>query len=129
MTTVIDDLTAAIEAGHGLADDVFTDDAVLDATVPNWRFEVRGGAAVRRQLAEWFADPATFEALARTPLPDGELVEFTLTWEEGGVPHACHQAHLLRLRDGRIAHDTAFCGGRWPASLLAEMEEARRAAG
>jgi hypothetical protein len=54
----------------------------------------------------------------------GELVEFTLTWEEGGVPHACHQVHVLRLERGRISADTVFCGGRWPASLLADMAAA-----
>jgi hypothetical protein len=32
--------------------------------------------------------------------------------------------HLLTIRDGRIAADTVLCGGRWPASLLAEMEAA-----
>jgi hypothetical protein len=64
--------------------------------------------------------------LKRTPLPDGELVEFTLAWTEDGVAHACHQAHILQLRDNRVSADTAFCGGRWPASLIAEMEHAAR---
>ncbi len=32
---------------------------------------------------------------------------------------------LADSADGRITADTAFCGGRWPASLLAEMEAAR----
>lgn len=104
--------------------DVFSADAVLDATVPNWRFSVHGDEAVRAQLSEWFADPGHFEALARSALPDGELVEFTLSWVEAGVPHACHQAHILRVRNGQVAADTAFCGGRWPAPLLAEMEAA-----
>ena len=104
-----------------MARGIFCDDAVLDATVPNWRFAVRGGEAVSTELSKWYADPGRFEAVRRSPLPDGELVEFTLTWEEQGQPHACHQAHILRLRDGRIAADTAFCGGRWPAPLLAEM--------
>lgn len=108
--------------------DVFCDDAELDATVPNWRFTVRGGAAVRAALAGWFGIPGRFEQLRRVPLPDGELVEFLLTWEERGVPHAAHQVHLLRLREGRIAEDVAFCGGRWPAALLAEMEAAQQAA-
>lgn len=59
------------------------------------------------------------------PIPDGELVELTLTWVEAGVPHLCHQAHLLELDpDGRITRDTMFCGGRWLADLLAEMEAA-----
>ena len=43
---------------------------------------------------------------------------------ENGVPHAAHHLHLLTVRDGLIAADTVFCGGRWPASLLADMEAA-----
>ena len=116
----IDELLAGIESGDVPAA-VFSDDAVLDATVPNWRFSARGAVAVRAELAGWFADPAAFQELRRSPLADGELVEFTLTWEEAGVTHMCHQAHILSLRDGLIVSDTAFCGGRWPAPLIAEM--------
>jgi hypothetical protein len=119
-TTAVDELVAGIEAGSVPAG-VFSDDAELDATVPNWRFSARGREQVRAELSRWFADPGHFEQLSRTPLPDGELVQFTLTWEERGVAHRCHQAHILRLEGGRVASDTAFCGGRWPASLVAEM--------
>jgi hypothetical protein len=123
----IDELVVAIEVADLEGADVFADDAVLDATVPNWRFTVRGGPWVRAQLASWFADPGRFDELRRTPLPDGELVEFVLSWEERGIPHACHQVHVLKLANGRIVEDVAFCGGRWPASLLAEMEAAQGA--
>jgi hypothetical protein len=102
----------------------FTDDALLDATVPNWRFSVNGGDAVSHELGRWYADPGRFESLRRNPLPEGELVEFTLAWEEQGVAHACHQAHILKVVGGQVATDTAFCGGRWPAALLAEMQAA-----
>ena len=58
-------------------------------------------------------------------LPGGAFVEFILTWEQQGVPHACHQAHRLELdADGRIRSLHAWCGGRWPAKLLAEMAQA-----
>lgn len=121
----IDRLLAGIEAG-AIPGDVFSDDAVLDATVPNWRFSVHGGEAVREQLAGWFADPGRFLTLERTALTGGELVEFTLTWTEDSGEHTCHQAHVLRLADGRVASDTVFCGGRWPAALVAEMQAADR---
>jgi hypothetical protein len=123
--TCIDAFLAAVEsASVPELDGVFAPDALLDATVPNWRFQVRGGHAVRAQLAGWFADAGRFEELRRTPLPDGELVEFLLTWTEDGVPFAAHQAHRLRIEGGRIAGDTVWCGGRWSAELLAEMEAA-----
>ena len=123
MMDPIDALLAGIEAG-AVPEGVFSDDAVLDATVPNWRFTTRGAAAVRAELSRWYADPGAFEDLRRSRLADGELVEFTLTWEENGVTHMCHQAHILRLRDGQVGSDTAFCGGRWPAPLIAEMAAA-----
>lgn len=107
--------------------DVVADDGVLDATVPNWRFTVRGEGGVKATLAGWFKHPGDFEELERTPLPGGELVRYTLAWQEDGVPHASHQCHVLTVRDGRIVADAVWCGGRWPASLLAEMGEAARA--
>jgi hypothetical protein len=112
-------------AGGHLDADLFADDVAFDATVPNWRFELTGADAVRAQLGTWFAIPGAYEWIRRQPTPSGELVEFVFTWEENGVPHAVHQLHLLDVEHGRIWRDTMFCGGRWPAPLLAEMEAAR----
>ena len=112
---------AAIE-GAAMDDcDALGTEITLDATVPNWRYQVQGSSAVKAELSRWYADTGAFEELKRTPLPRGELVEFTLRWEEEGVPHAAHQAHVLEVTDGRITKDQVWCGGRWPATLLAEM--------
>ena len=121
-TNPVDRFVAAIEQAAMSETDAFADDAVLDATVPNWRFVVRGGTAISQEFARWYGHPGHFEELRRTPLPDGELVEYTLAWIEEGVPHKCHQTHRLSVANGRIVADTVWCGGRWPASLLAEME-------
>jgi hypothetical protein len=128
VTTAVDELLDGIESAS-IPQEVFHSDVVLDATVPNWRFSVRGAEAVRAELGRWYADPGQFVDIRRSPIAGGELVEFTLGWEEHGVAHTCHQAHVLELRDGRVAADTVFCGGRWPASLMAEMQAAQQAAG
>ncbi len=120
----VDRLLAAIEQGEMGACRAFAGDVVLDATVPNWRFTVTGPDAVRDELSRWYASPGSFEDLSRRPLDGGELVTFTLRWEEDGVPHAVHQAHLLTIRGEEIAVDQVWCGGRWPAGLLAEMAAA-----
>jgi hypothetical protein len=126
-TTTIDGFLSAIRGEHSVPG-VWADDAVLDAVVPNWRMAIRGAAAVERQLRSWFRDPGTFEELRRHPIEGGEVVEFTVTWVENGVPHAARQVHVLEFdRDGRIARDGMWCGGRWPASLLAEMADASHA--
>src|SRR5580692_7419988 len=87
----VEQYLAAIEGATMGSCEALAPDVLLDATVPNWRFSVQGEAGVRAELSRWYADSGGFEELKRTPLPTGELIEFTLRWEEGGVPHAVHQ--------------------------------------
>jgi hypothetical protein len=122
----IDKFLGAIESATIPGCDAWSEDAILDATVPNWRLRADGADAIRAEYARWFADPGRFGELRRHTIDDGtgEVVEYTLSWSENGVPHAAHHMHLLAVRDDRIVADTVFCGGRWPATLLAEMEAA-----
>ena len=115
----------SIAAGTGIPADLFAVDAVLDATVPHWRFETSGGEAIGREFGRWYKDPATIDNVVRRPIPGGVALELDFSWEDGGVPHAAHQLHLLTVDGPAIAADTVFCGGRWSADLLAEMEASR----
>jgi hypothetical protein len=124
-TGAIDALLAAFEAGRPVDAVNLHPDVALDATLPNWRMHRQGPDAVAAQLASFFDLPGRFEEVRRQPIADGELVELTFAFDQDGVPHLVHEAHLLTLApDGRIVGDTMFCGGRWSASLLAEMEAA-----
>jgi hypothetical protein len=123
---VIEKFLQAIETAAIPGCDVWSADATLDATVPNWRLHAVGANAIRAEYARWFADPGHFDELRRYSVEggEGEVVEYTLSWSENGVPHAAHHMHLLTVRDDRIVADTVMCGGRWSAALLAEMEAA-----
>ena len=122
---IVDRLLEAATSGSGVPADLFTPDAVLDATVPGWRFAVRGADAVARQYSGWFSEQAAIEELERHPVEGGEVVAYLLAWVERGIPHAAHHCHVVRLAaDGRIAADRFFCGGRWDAGRLAEMAAA-----
>lgn len=124
-TSAVDRFLDGIRTARIPETDAWTPDAHLDATVPNWRFTVDGADAIQETYASWYADPGQFEEIRRLPTPSGVVVEYLLTWEEGGVPHAAHHVHILTLADdGRIAEDHVFCGGRWDAGLLAEMQAA-----
>lgn len=127
----VDRFLDAVCAGAGVPSDLFAPEAVLDATVPGWRFAARGDSAVARQYSSWFAHPGTFEEFERLAVDDGaggEVVTYLLTWMEHGIPHAAHHCHLFRFdAGGRILHDRFFCGGRWDAGRLAEMEAANHA--
>ena len=116
---------AELSEGTGMTTAAWAEDATLDATVPHWRFECDGAEAVAAELSAWYSAPTTIESVVRRPVPGGEAVELDLSWVEDGVPHAAHQIHLFTVDGARISRDTVFCGGRWPAALLAEMEAAR----
>jgi hypothetical protein len=126
-TTAADRLLHAVTHPGTAVDDVYAADAIFDATVPGWRYAVRGARSIGYQYAEWFRDPATFDELERHPTATGEVVEYTLAWEEDGVPHAAHHVHVLTIDPAtdRIITDHVWCGGRWPADVLAQMEAAR----
>ena len=120
---------AAIEGAAMASCDALSADVVVDATVPNWRFTLHGEAAARDEFGRWYSHPGCFEDLTRTPLPDGELIEFTLSWEEDGVPHSVHQAHVVenqgwpdRFRPGvvrgALAGRIAGRDGRSPGRCL-----------
>jgi hypothetical protein len=127
-TTTINRFLEAVASGAGVPLDLLADDVILDATVPNWRFTVRGPEAVARQYGKWFDAPAALEELERWPGEGGEVLTYVQSLEQDGVPHAAHHCHLLRFdANGRIARDRFFCGGRWDAARLAEMAAAQQA--
>ncbi|HEX7133852.1 MAG TPA: hypothetical protein VF228_14850 [Iamia sp.] len=123
-TSAVDRFLDAITGGAGIPVDLYATGAHLDATVPGWRLGLDGPEAITAEYGRWFAAPGRFEELDRSPVADGEVVTYLLTWVEDGVPHAAHHCHQLRLDEsGRIVSDTVFCGGRWDAALLAQMAE------
>jgi len=124
-TDPVDRFIDALRAADIAGADCWTEDVELDATVPNWHMELHGVAALRAEYQRWFAHVGRTEMLRRWPIPTGSVVEYWLSWEEDGVPHAAHHVHILEVMADRIARDTVMCGGRWPASLLAEIAAAR----
>ena len=124
----VDGLLEAVQRGAGCPDGLLAPEAVLDATVPGWRFTARGAAAVARQYGVWFDHPGTLEELERLPVEGGEVVTYLFVSSDRGMPFAAHHCHVLRFDDqGRIAADRFFCGGRWDAARLAEMAAADHA--
>jgi len=114
---------SAIEVGAGIPAALYARDAVLDATVPMWRFEKHGPAAVSQELSRWFNLPGQLTEVSQAQLPTGAVVAFTEECVEPAGPWIVRQVHVLTTdADGRIAKHEAWCGGRWPAALQAEMQ-------
>jgi hypothetical protein len=113
---------AAVTAGTGVPADLYAPGAVLDATVPMWRFEQRGPERIAAQLSRWYDHPGTLTEVVRTPTPDGETVRFTFEWVEPNGPWIARQSHFLTIDGGRITRQEAWCGGRWDAAQQAEIQ-------
>jgi hypothetical protein len=126
-TAGVDLLLDGIRAGS-VSPDAYDDEAVWDGVVPGWRFALSGAAAIAAEYARWFAHPAELHEVRRSATGDGEVVEYTMAWTEDGVPHAARHVHVLDVDPGtgRIVTEHVWCGGRWSAGILAEMEAAGR---
>lgn len=123
-STAVDGFLADVLRGE-VSPEHYTPDAALDAVVPGWRFTAEGPAAIAAEYGGWFRHPGRFADLRRLTTATGEVVEYTLTWTEDGVLHTGRHVHVLDLDgEGRIAADHVWCGGRWPADLLAQMGQA-----
>jgi hypothetical protein len=125
-TTVIDRFLESVRTGR-VTPDLYAKKARLDATVPGWRFQVRGPAPIAAEYRSWFADPCRIETLERLPIDGGEVVRYFHTFDVGGQPHAAHHVHVIKVRDDLIVSDTVFCGGRWGPEVLAQMGSAAHA--
>lgn len=109
----------------GFADtDAFAEDARSDTTVPMWRLQVEGARDLRAQYGKWFDHPCELSELRRTPLPDGELLEYTLAWTQDGIGHKGHHIHRFTITGDAIVADAHWCGGKWPQPLLDEITAA-----
>jgi len=102
-------------------EDAYADDAVFDASVPNWHFQYEGAAKCVEQLRDWFGiEPMLLEQRV-TATEDGAVVDFELRRMCPGNPAENHpphvegtrQAHIFRLRDGKIVEERVYCSGEW----------------
>jgi hypothetical protein len=126
-TTGVDLLLDGIQAGSVSAE-AYAPEATFDGVVPGWRFALHGAPAIAAEYGNWYKHPGELHELRRLPTADGEVIEYTVTWLEEGVPHAARHIHVLTVdpASGRIVEDHVWCGGRWSAALLAEMEAAQQ---
>ena len=129
-STAIDRFLDIVADGRGgEARSLYAHDAVLDATVPDWRFRKYGGEAIGAVWSHWFAESGRFLEFDRLPVAGGEVLRYAFAGEEDGTPFVVHHCHIVTLDDetGLITGHRVWCGGRWYPARLAEMEAAQRA--
>ncbi len=117
---------AAVEAGDldALAE-LYHSEVLLDAHVPNWRFQAQGRHTVAETTGTGLPGPGRFASFDVEFTTSGDLLvqfEWRRDEEQGG--HVSRELHLWRLDDaGRIAEQVVFCAGIWDQQLQAQMAD------
>lgn len=120
---IADSYRKAVEAGDQAAlAELYDPDVLLDAHVPNWRFQVQGREAVAARTAV-LPGPGQFASFEAEATSSGDVVvqfEWRQSEDSGGA--VVRELHLLRLDDnGRIAEQLVFCAGVWDPELQTRM--------
>ncbi|HVL27098.1 MAG TPA: hypothetical protein VM390_03050 [Acidimicrobiales bacterium] len=107
---------------RGLAG-LYRPDAVLDANVPQWRYQLRGPAAILEQIIDEQAGRANARvAWSRaTPMEGGVVVETEVRFEEAGEQRLWRDVHVVRTDGSAIAEHVVFCTGTWDAATIARQ--------
>ncbi len=100
-------------------------EVLLDAHVPNWRFQVQGRHAVAEATGTGLPGPGRFAFFDVEATASGDLlVQFEWRQEEGQGGQRSRELHVWRLDDDeRIVEQVLFCAGIWDQQLQAQMAE------
>jgi hypothetical protein len=97
-------------------------ETVFDATVPGWRFLLRGPESIVRQLHHWWPTPAELPFSRVTPTTEGAVVEFERRWLGDGGLRGCRQVHILVLDGERVREMRVTCAGEWDEETLRDVD-------
>lgn len=123
MTTLADRIEARLSAlDFDALADLYRPDALFDASVPQWRYQLQGREAIREALAEEFApilESARVEARRATRTDDGVVVELEVRFVQDGEERLWREIHLFRTDGTSITEHVNYCTGIWDGATIA----------
>lgn len=116
---VIEELRRCLETGDwGRLAEVYAPDALLDANVPQWRFQRKGLDEIAAQYRDWYPAPVRIAEWRSTSTGFGAVVEQAEWTVEGGDETYSRSIHLLYLDGGRIVRHVLYCTGQWDRAVV-----------
>lgn len=94
---------------EGLAG-LYAPGALLDVTLPGWRFQLEGRRAIAAQFGHWYAIPAKILRWDVRPAGWGAVLEAEELHDDG--IYFRYTYHLV-VEDGSIVRHLVFCPGAW----------------
>jgi hypothetical protein len=99
-------------------------DALLDVSVPQWRFQLQGQAAICQWLREEIEAVGGAGRVASwrvTPTFDGLVVEWEVQFTRDGEEHLWREVHLFHTDGEVITEHVNYCTGIWDAATIARQ--------
>ena len=123
--TITESITARLTAldFDGLAE-LYRPDALLDVSVPQWRYQLQGREAIRQALAEELAlvvGSGRVTAQRATRTDDGVVVELEVRFEQDGEERQWREVHLFHTDGTAITEHLNYCTGIWDAATIARQ--------
>ena len=95
--------------------DFYDDDAVIDANVPSWRFQVKGLEQIVAQYGRWFPDgDVRVLSIREWPAPFGAVIETEQLEPDGkGGELLSRQLHVMLADGDKVTKQILYCTGTW----------------
>lgn len=118
---LIERITACLEAGdyESLAT-LYRPDALLDANVPEWRYQLQGPSAILQLFREeemTLADWRLASSRAAT-MADGVVVEAEVHFDHEGEERLWRNVHIVHTDGESITDHVIYCTGIWDAATI-----------
>ncbi|MGH9222405.1 MAG: nuclear transport factor 2 family protein [Acidimicrobiales bacterium] len=107
----------------GLAS-LYRPDALLDVSVPQWRFQLQGRQAIREALAEeagHLTEGARVTGQRATRTDDGVVIELEVRFVQEGEERQWREVHLFHTDGTAITEHVNYCTGIWDAATIARQ--------
>lgn len=123
--TITEHITARLTAldFDGLAE-LYRPDALLDVSVPQWRYQLQGREAIRQALAEELAPLVGSARVTRqraTRTDDGVVVELEVRFVQDDEERQWREVHLFHTDGVAITEHLNYCTGVWDAATIARQ--------
>jgi hypothetical protein len=100
----------------------YAPDVLVDAVVPQWRFQLQGHAAIREALETGEFLPGRRVTYAhRTFTEDGVLLEVEAWAPIDGEEQMWRDLNHIRIVDGLVTEHIVYCSGFWDAATIARQ--------
>jgi ketosteroid isomerase-like protein len=107
----------------GLAE-LYRADALLDVSVPQWRYQLQGREAIREALVEeagQLTGDARVTGQRSTRTDDGVVVELEVRFVQDGEERQWREVHVFHTDGTAITEHVNYSTGVWDAATIARQ--------